>query len=134
MNDPFIFQATILIFGSIRWFASQAFCSAVSCHRTNGSITKEEWAPLARLVLDGAYEATLWAAAIEHSLGKGSGKVFLTMLGGGAFGNDPEWIADSISRAIKAIRSEGLYLDVNIVHFRHVSSSMKGLIDNRLSS
>jgi hypothetical protein len=39
------------------------------------------------LVLEGACEATLWAAAVNAHRA-GSNVVFLTLLGGGAFGNE----------------------------------------------
>lgn len=109
---------------------SQVFCSAVSCAYGNNMITKKEWEPLARLILDGAYEATLWAAAIEYSMGIGSGKVFLTMLGGGAFGNEPHWIEDAISRAILKITNARLSLDINIVHFKSIDERAKIRVNN----
>ena len=53
------------------------------------NIPSERWKSLAVLVLEGAYEATLWAAVINarHS---GSNVLFLTRLGGEAFGNGPD--------------------------------------------
>ena len=66
-----------------------------------------DWEPFARLVLRAAYEATL-AVAICKLAGLGSGgggaqngrpkraAVFLTSLGGGAFGNRHEWIRDAL--------------------------------------
>ena len=50
----------------------------------------------AKLILKWTYEATLKAAFC-----KGKKRVFLTRMGGGAFGNDPRWIEDAIIEAIK---------------------------------
>ncbi len=42
-------------------------------------------------------------------------KVYLTMLGGGAFGNRDGWIRDAMQRAVDLHRSEPL--DVFLVHY-----------------
>ncbi|MBK8593027.1 MAG: hypothetical protein IPN77_28740 [Sandaracinaceae bacterium] len=94
---------------------SQAFCSALSCGYT--SVPLAHWEPLATLVLDAAYEATLWAA-----LATGSPKVWLTFLGGGVFGNRMEWIAGAIGRALA--RVEGFDLDVRVAHYRSVNEPL----------
>ncbi len=94
---------------------SQAFCSALSCGYT--SVPLEHWEPLATLVLDAAYEATLWAA-----LATGSPKVWLTFLGGGVFGNRTEWIAGAIGRALA--RVEGFDIDVRVAHYRSVNEPL----------
>ncbi|MBX3274946.1 MAG: hypothetical protein KF729_32075 [Sandaracinaceae bacterium] len=104
---------------------SQVFCSALSCGYASGSL--EEWRPLATLVLDGAYEATLWAAALDAEEGAGSGKVWLTFLGGGAFGNDKAWIGHAIGRALA--RAEHVALDVRVAHFRKLDRELCALVD-----
>ena len=48
------------------------------------------------------------SAAIMNAQRTGNKSVFLTLLGGGAFGNETRWIIDSIRRALK------LYEDVDI--------------------
>jgi hypothetical protein len=93
---------------------SQAFCSAVSCGYSGVGL--EHWQPLATLALDAAYEASLWAAVLDALEGHGSGRVWLTFLGGGAFGNRTEWIGGAIGRALA--RLEGVELDVRIAHYR----------------
>ncbi|WP_291690977.1 hypothetical protein [Bradyrhizobium sp.] len=65
----------------------------------------------ARLVLEAAYEATLWAAVLNAQ--RGSNIVLLTSLGGGAFGNDESWIEDGLHRALKL--AAGFDLDVKLV-------------------
>lgn len=78
---------------------TQAFCSALPV-RYQPSVPKALWATFARLVLEAAYEATL-LSALENLARGGSPKVYLTRLGGGAFGNDDRWINDAIVRALQ---------------------------------
>lgn len=59
-----------------------------------------DWQPLATTILTGAYEATLLQAQRTRAAG-GSSKVFLTTLGGGAFGNPSEWIYRAMFRAVQ---------------------------------
>jgi hypothetical protein len=92
---------------------SQVFCSALPVSYTN--IPADRWKSFAMLVLEGAYEATLWAAVINAH--RFSSKVlFLTQLGGGAFGNEPQWILEAMRRALK--RVVGVDLDVRVVSDR----------------
>ena len=99
----------------------QAFCSALSCGYASGSLRL--WRPLAKLVLDGAYEATLRQAAIGRHP-----RVWLTFLGGGAFGNAKPWIAAAIGRALRLMA--GHALDVRIAHHRAIDDDMVALIDD----
>jgi hypothetical protein len=105
---------------------SQAFCSAVSCAYVR-DVPQAAWAPLARLALDAAYEATLRAAARDLWAGRGSGVVWLTALGGGAFGNDKAWIAGGLGRALRTCRA--LPLDVRIGHYRQLDSGFATAVD-----
>jgi hypothetical protein len=72
------------------------------------------WAEFARLVLEASYEATL-CAAVLNAARTGNKTVFLTLVGGGVFGNEEDWILGAIDRAL------GLYqhadLDVAIVSY-----------------
>ncbi len=104
---------------------SQAFCSALSCGYDRSP--RHLWAPLATSVLDAAYEATLLAARAGVAEGTCSGVVWLTFLGGGAFGNDPTWIATALARAIDLAGDASL--EVRIAHHRRVDAVMKDLID-----
>ena len=91
---------------------SQAFCSALPvAYSQHGP---RHWAPFACLVLEAAYEATLWAAAL-NARRNGSNIVLLTSLGGGAFGNDEAWIEASLVRALKL--ASGFDLDVRLVSY-----------------
>lgn len=90
---------------------SQAFCSAIPIAYSQIR-QAERWRPFAAFVLSAAYEATLLAAAINARRGKSS-IVFLTLLGGGAFGNEPHLILQAMKNAITTTEHCGL--DVRIV-------------------
>ena len=93
---------------------SQAFCSALPVAYAGGSL--ELWAPFATLVLEAAYEATLWAGVLNAAQ-HGSNLVFLTHLGGGAFGNKRAWIDAAMRRALARVRDAGAALDVRLVSY-----------------
>jgi hypothetical protein len=84
---------------------SQAFCSALPLAYSR--VPAASWAPFAGLVLEAAYEATLWAGALNAARG-GSRRVLLTRLGGGAFGNDGRWIDAAIDRALRIVAGHDL--------------------------
>lgn len=104
---------------------SQAFCSALSCGYT--SVPLEHWEPLATLVLDAAYEATLLAALEGDDAAGGSPKVWLTFIGGGVFGNRMEWIASAIGRALACVAD--FDLDVRVAHYRRVNEPLVHDVD-----
>lgn len=87
-----------------------------------------DWEPFARLVLRAAYEATLAVGTIK-ALRAGGGErvaVFLTSLGGGAFGNRQEWIVDALKGALETHRDSPL--DVTLVHYgTRVPNEWRGL-------
>lgn len=106
---------------------SQAYCSAVSVEDSGCSAA--EWGPFAQLVLEGAYEATLLAAvenARRHPERPGSRKVFLTALGGGAFGNEMSWIVAALSKAFNKFKDVGL--EVHLVSFERPTPEFAGLL------
>ncbi|MBY6242246.1 hypothetical protein K3F48_13815 [Methylosinus sp. Sm6] len=98
--------------GERRPLVSQAFCSALPV--AYSSVPTPLWRPFASLVLEAAYEATLWSAVLNVNRGA-SNIVLLTSLGGGAFGNDASWIDDAIRRALELMA--GYDLDVRIVSY-----------------
>ena len=99
---------------------TQVFGSACACQYSGNS--RRLWAPFAKLVLEASYEATLLAAlenAFRHEGRAGSRRVYLTLLGGGVFGNSIEWIADAIRRAcLEVTAAGGRGLEIKIVQFR----------------
>jgi hypothetical protein len=98
--------------GPDRPLVSQAFCSALPISYTR--VPAENWALFAKLVLEAAYEATLRAAVLNAKRGS-SNIVFLTLLGGGAFGNPPSWIYAAIQRTLRLMRHYDL--DVRVVSY-----------------
>lgn len=92
---------------------SQVYCSALPVSYSPEPASA--WEPFARLILEATYEATLNAAVLNKAR-NGSNMLFLTMIGGGAFGNHPEWIIDAIRRALRLHEHSGL--DVRMVSHR----------------
>lgn len=86
---------------------SQIYCSALPVAYSEKPAL--EWECLARLILEAAYEATL-RSGVQNFQQTGNNKVFLTLLGGGAFGNRKEWIVEAIQRALKAFSYSGLQI------------------------
>lgn len=78
---------------------SQIYCSALAINYSRVK-DKKLWEPLARIILEASYEATLLAGIINF-FETGNPNIFLTQLGGGVFGNKFSWIADSIQKAIR---------------------------------
>jgi len=98
--------------GEHRPLVSQAFCSALPVAYTQ--IPPSRWKAFASLVLQAAYEATMWAS-VQNAQRGASNVVLLTSLGGGAFGNDENWIHDAMWRALKMMSK--IELDVRLVSY-----------------
>ena len=77
-------------------------------------IPSARWQAFATLVLEAAYEATLWAAVLNTHRTT-SNVAYLTRVGGGAFGNETAWIDGSTRRALKMVAGTGL--DVRLVSY-----------------
>ena len=105
-----------------RHLVSQAFCSALPL--SYSSAASPEWESFARLILEAAYESTL-LAAVENARRIPGAPVYLTQLGGGAFGNRTAWIVAAMERAFHLLADSGL--DVRIVHYSGVSDRFRGL-------
>lgn len=88
---------------------TQAYCSALPVGYSEHS--SDLWESFARVVLDASYEATI-CAAILNSLTTGKNRMFLTLLGGGAFGNKSDWITASIKRALKLYKDSNLEIAI----------------------
>jgi hypothetical protein len=102
---------------------TQCFCSALPVSYSGHP--KSMWESFARLVLEAAYEATICAAAINAAT-TGSKRLYLTLLGGGAFGNPLEWIVDAAERALEL--HANLDLEVVFVSFSSVPSQVEDLV------
>lgn len=102
---------------------SQAYCSALPV--SYSFIEEIYWESFARIVLEATYEAALYAGLINFE-NTNSNQVFLTSVGGGAFGNDPYWIKESMLKAIKKFKNTPL--DVKIVSYRGVDPIIQELL------
>ena len=91
---------------------SQAYCSALPVAYSRHP--SHLWASFARLILEAAYEATI-CTAILNAMRHGNNKLFLTLLGGGAFGNETAWIIAGIQRALTLYKD--VELDIAIVSY-----------------
>lgn len=105
---------------------SQAYCSALPV--AYSVLSADLWAGFAQLVLEAAYEATFCAAILNAEL-NGNKRLFLTLLGGGAFGNRDDWIFAAIERALDLYAD--FDLDVDIVSYRSPRPGVQELINRR---
>jgi hypothetical protein len=102
---------------------SQAYCSALPvacCHHPS-----HLWAAFARLILEAAYEATICTAILNATIG-GSNRLFLTLLGGGAFGNETAWIIGGVQRALTLYNN--VDLEVAIVSYSSPNPYVQQLV------
>jgi len=96
----------------------QVFNSAVPVAYTKTLATSSEWHPFAQLILNAAYEAVLLISAIKAREEQRRVTVYLTLVGGGAFGNRSQWIVEALERALRLHRDESL--DVKLVFYQHL--------------
>jgi hypothetical protein len=102
---------------------SQAYCSATPVAYTRHA--QELWAPLAKLVLEAAYEATICSAILNVDRNRNN-RLFLTLLGGGAFGNNLDWIMGAIRRSLELYSDSGL--DIAVVSYGSSNRSVRRLV------
>lgn len=104
---------------------SQIFCSAMPLGYSR--VPAAQWERLARLVLESAYDGTL-AAAVRNSERTGSNKVFVTLLGAGAFGNPRGWVLEALMKAVSDYRD--FDLDVAVVSHSEIPDDVYKLISD----
>lgn len=102
---------------------TQAYCSALPVAYT--SISSELWADFAIIILEATYELAI-CAAILNAHHTGNHKVYLTLVGGGAFGNQKIWILNAIRRTLALYRQ--YELEVYVVSHRMSDSDVQALI------
>jgi hypothetical protein len=102
---------------------TQAYCSALPVAYTN--VPAAEWESFARIILEATYEATLLAALVNYHR-YGSAKVFLTLVGGGVFGNDMRWIIESLEKVLQLFARTPL--DIQIVSYGNSNPRVQQLI------
>lgn len=105
---------------------SQVYCSALPIGYVSG-IPEQLWENLARIILEATYEATFYAALINLKNG-GSSKLFLTLVGGGVFGNKTEWILDAIKNSVQKFRNKNL--EVSVVSYGQSNKLVTKMIDH----
>lgn len=104
---------------------SQIYCSALPV--AYSPAPAKDWEQFARLILEASYEATICTAILNSHL-NGNNRLFLTLLGGGAFGNSTDWILDSITRALNLYQNADL--DIAIVSYGSSKSFVRELVEN----
>lgn len=103
---------------------SQVYCSALPVAYLPYSST--HWEAFAKLVLNASYEAA-FCSAILNQAKTGNNRLFLTLLGGGAFGNNDGWIVGAIRRALQLFADTDL--DVVIVSRRSSQYSVRQIVN-----
>ena len=78
------------------FLVSQVYSSALSIGYAKGG---NLWHPLAEIILNATYEAIIYIGMLNY-LKTGNPKVYLTLIGGGFFGNPPKLISAAIKRAV----------------------------------
>lgn len=104
----------------------QVFSSAVPVAYAK-STRSADWATFATAILRATYEATLLIGAI---LARQRGQrvvVYLTSVGGGAFGNRSSWVVSALRFALDALREEAI--DVRLVHYKGTKGDFSKLED-----
>ena len=104
---------------------SQAYCSALPVAYSQHSA--DLWTEFAKLILNATYEATFYAGLINY-LNTGNNKIFLTLVGGGVFGNSNDWIISAIRRAV--IKFSNTPLDISIVSYRSSKAHVRAFLNS----
>ncbi len=110
-----------------RHTVSQAYCSALPVAYSHHP--SHLWAAFARLILEAAYEATI-CTAILNATRHGNNRLYLTLLGGGVFGNETAWIIEGIQRALTLYKDADL--DVAIVSYGSSNPHVRQLVNQWL--
>jgi len=107
---------------------SQAYCSALPV--AYSQVDPKYWKAFSKLVLEATYEAT-FLAALKNYKQTGNPRLFLTLVGGGVFGNEMEWIFDAIGKAINLCRNTPL--EVKIVSYGQSNWHVQQFIKEQMS-
>jgi len=102
---------------------TQAYCSALPIAYSQQP--SELWEGFAQLILEASYEATLCTGILNY-LKTGNNKIYLTLIGGGVFGNEQKWIMDAITRALQLHKN--IDIQVFIVSYGYSNPLVQKLI------
>ncbi|MFK7769508.1 MAG: hypothetical protein AB8B55_20005 [Mariniblastus sp.] len=105
---------------------TQVFCSALPV--AYSPIAPSKWNHFPRLILDATYEATFYIA-LKNFNETGCNKLYLTLVGGGVFGNKVDWILSSIGRSLDLFANTEL--DVAIVSYRSSKRDVANFVSRR---
>src|SRR5699024_11215978 len=103
---------------------SQIYCSALPVAYSH--IESFYWESFSRIILEALYESTLYAGMLNME-NNNSNSVFLTLVGGGAFGNDEQWILESMQKAIRKFKN--VPLDIKIISYGTSNLNLKECIE-----
>ncbi|SFU54063.1 hypothetical protein SAMN05216480_106146 [Pustulibacterium marinum] len=98
---------------------SQIYCAALPVAYSH--LESFYWEYFARVILEATYESTLLAGVLNME-NNNSNKVFLTLVGGGAFGNEEYWILESMQKAIRKFKN--VPLDIRIVSYGNSNTNL----------
>lgn len=104
---------------------TQVYCSALPIRYS--SIETNEWEAFARLILEGTYESTFYAA-LQNYKETGNKNLFLTLVGGGVFGNPIDWILESIEKSV--IKFRNTPLEVKIVSYGGSKEKVRNFLNS----
>lgn len=99
---------------------SQIYCSALPI--AYSQIESFYWEYFSRIILEALYEATLYAGMINMEKNN-SNLVYLTLVGGGAFGNEEYWILESMKKAVEKFKE--VPLNIKIVSYGTSNKNLK---------
>lgn len=116
---------TEVTLNDLKQTVTQVYCSALPV--AYSQVPAELWANFAKLILEATYEATICSAILNFQK-TGNNKVYLTLIGGGVFGNDKQWILEAIERALKLY--EYADLDIFIVSYGASDPYIQKLVHN----
>ena len=104
---------------------SQIYCSALPV--AYSMVPPQYWRAFAMLILEATYEATFWVA-LRNKRKTANNRLFLTLVGGGAFGNEQEWLHATILKNIR--KFIGCGLDVRFISYGASSSLVRQLLND----
>ncbi len=103
---------------------SQIYCSALPV--AYSQIDSYYWEPFARLILEALYESTLYTGVLNMEKNN-SNTIYLTLVGGGAFGNEEDWILESLEKVL--LKFKNVPLNIKIVSHRKSNPDLIKSID-----
>ena len=112
-------QTDVTIF-EVKQKVSQIYCSALPVGYSQ--IESFYWEYFARIILEALYEATLYAGMVNMEKNN-SDLVYLTLVGGGVFGNEEYWILESMQKAIEKFKN--VPLNIKIVNYGTPNLNLK---------